>query len=258
MDEIKDIEQSVFSKLLDPALQTNPFGINRSGERAYRRAERIVAGIILLTNHILGEDDLRRLSRNIALSLLTQILDLKDEMRSLSSGKMRDLQVSIRHLISLVKMMVFSGFVSFQNAEVVTAALEELNTFVTVSARSALSESLQLSKEDFMDTHGPYKGQAKDIKDRVRIRDNVSIKDMSVISGTPPRQSGNATVLNQKSEGILSVLKAGGEQSLPDVAAHLPEYGEKTIQRELALLVERGIVKRTGLKRWSRYSLVAR
>src|SRR3989344_8026007 len=105
MDEIKDIEQSVFSKLLDPALQTNPFGINRSGERAYRRSERIVAGIILLTNHIPEEDDLRRLSRRIALSLLAHLLELKDEMRSLSSGRMRELKVSIRHLISLVKMM---------------------------------------------------------------------------------------------------------------------------------------------------------
>ena len=256
MDEIKDIEQSVFSKLLDPALQTNPFGINRSGERAYRRAERIVAGIILLTNHILVEDDLRRLSRRIALSLLAHLLELKDEMRSLSSGRMRELKVSIRHLISLVKMMVFSGFVSFQNAEVVTAALEELNTFITVSSRSSLSESLQLSKEDFMDPHSPYKGHFKDIKDRARIRDNVSIKDMSVMPGARPLQSDGATVLSQKSEGILSVLKAGGELNMPDIAAHLTEYGEKTIQRELAVLVERGIVKRTGLKRWSKYSLL--
>ena len=138
MDELKDTNQSVFSKLLDPVLQTNPFGVNRSGERAYRRLERIVAGIILLTNHMQGEDELRRLSRNIALSLLAQLLNLKDEMRSPSSTRMREFQASIRHLISLVKMMVFSGSVSFQNAEVAVAALEELNTFVSVSARSPL------------------------------------------------------------------------------------------------------------------------
>jgi len=255
MDELKDTNQSVFSKLLDPVLQTNPFGVNRSGERAYRRLERIVAGIILLTNHMQGEDELRRLSRNIALSLLAQLLNLKDEMRSLSSTRMREFQASIRHLISLVKMMVFSGFVSFQNAEVAVAALEELNTFVSVSARSPLSESIQLSKEDFMDTHSPYKGHIKDIKDRARIRDNVAIKDMSVMLDTRLAHSDPTTVLSQKSEGILGVLKAGGEQSMPDIAAHLPEYGEKTIQRELALLMERGIVKRTGLRRWSKYSL---
>ena len=168
---------------------------------------------------------------------------------------MREFQASIRHLISLVKMMVFSGFVSFQNAEVAVAALEELNTFVSVSARSPLSESIQLSKEDFMDTHSPYKGHIKDIKDRARIRDNVAIKDMSVMLDTRLAHSDPTTVLSQKSEGILGVLKAGGEQSMPDIAAHLPEYGEKTIQRELALLMERGIVKRTGLRRWSKYSL---
>ena len=255
MDDIKDIEQNVFSKLLDPVLQTNPFGMNRSGERAYRRAERIVAGIILLTNHIPKEDELRSLSRNIALSLLTHILELKDEMRLLSSNRMRELQVSIRHLISLVKMMVFSGFVSLQNTEVVIAALEELNTFIIVSARSSISESVQLSRDDFMDPASPYKGRIKDIKDRARIRDNLSIKDMSVMTDARLPQSDGLAVLSQKSEGILSVLKAGGEQSMPDIAAHLPEYGEKTIQRELAVLVGRGIVMRTCLKRWSRYSL---
>lgn len=257
MDNIKETVQSVFSKLLDPAIQTNPFGANRSGERAYRRAERIVAAIILLTNHISIEDELRRRSRHVALVILELLLDIKDEMRSLSSERTRDLHVKIRHLISLVRMLVFGGFISSQNAELTIVALEELNTFLITSARSSLSESLQLSREDFTDIQVNYKGHIKDIRDRAIIKDKMSIKDLSVKAiGQLPSPTGPAS-LSTRGQGIVSILKIGGELNLPDIAAHLPEYGEKTIQRELGLLMGLGIVKRTGLKRWSRYSLTS-
>ena len=54
----------------------------------------------------------------------------------------------------------------------------------------------------------------------------------------------------------MAILRAGTDFNIRDIAANLPEYSEKTIQREIATLVERGLVRRTGLKRWSRYSIV--
>ena len=257
MDELKGTNQSVFSKLLDPALHTNPFGTNLSGARAYRRAERIVAGVILLTNHLSREDELYRSTRKVSLALLPILLDLKDEMRSLTSSKMREFHGALRHLISLLKMLVFSGSVSVQNADAVTNALEELNTFVIASARSNLSESLQLSKEDFADPRVPYKGHLKDIRDRTRIRDIKSIKDMTTTSTAQTLASDDPNVLGTRGAAIVNILKVGGELNLPDIAAHLPEYGEKTIQRELTALIDRGVVRRVGLKRWSKYSLTS-
>src|SRR3989344_2117882 len=250
MDELKDTNQSVFSKLLDPALHTNPFGTNLSGARAYRRAERIVAGVILLTNHLSREDELYRSTRKVSLALLPILLDLKDEMRSLTSSKMREFHGALRHLISLLKMLGFSGSVSVQNADAVTNALEELNTFVIASARSNLSESLQLSKEDFADPQVPYKGHLKDIKDKARIRDALSLKDTVVASTTRTLTSDDSKVPGPRGEAIVNILKVGGELNMPDIAAHLPEYGEKTIQRELAALIGQGLVRRVGLKRW--------
>jgi DNA-binding HxlR family transcriptional regulator len=40
-----------------------------------------------------------------------------------------------------------------------------------------------------------------------------------------------------------------------EYAYNLPEFSEKMIQRELAALVQEGVVMKQGEKRWSRYSL---
>lgn len=254
MDGLKDSNQSVFSRLLDPAVRLNPFGSSRSGERIYRRAERIAASIVLLTNHVPPDEDLRKFSRKATLEFLETILSLKDELRSSTSQGVRDLEASMRYIVSLLKMMVFAGFVSRENTEIITSAIEELSSFIKLSGRSVLSEPIPLSKEDFSDAHYGHKGRITDIKDSPLIKDKSYVAGGSLRGSSP---SSGSTVLSQKGLGIVSALKTGGELNMPDIAAHLPEYGEKTIQRELGLLISKGIVKRTGLKRWSRYSLAA-
>ena len=257
MDPLKDTSQNVFSGLLAPSIQTNPFGANRSGERAYRRAERIAAAIILLTNHMREDDMLRVQARQSALSILPQILSLRDEMRSLTSQKMTEVLASIRHLISLLKMMVFGSHISSQNAEVTIAALEELSTLISLSTRSALTDTIRFGKEDFLDVRDDYKGHIKDIRDRASVKDSTAKKDSHKDGAirTPPVQSAQQD-LSARSQGIITILRSGGELMMPEIAAHLPEYGEKTIQRELNRLIAEGRVKRTGSRRWSRYSAI--
>jgi len=256
MDEIRDIKADLFSKFLDTPINTSPFGRNRSGDRMYRRAERLIAAVLLMTNHIPVDEILRTESRKVAASILPKTLACRDELRSNASPALSEFRVAIRHLTSLVRLMVFAGFVSSQNAEVVVSAADELGAFVLVAGRSALSESLVFSKEELTDVPDTYKGQ-RDIKDRTAVKDSNMLRDSRKVSFTGPSTTGGlpTTAVSPRGNGIVGILRAGGELNIRDIAANLPEYGEKTIQRELNALIQQGIVKRTGLKRWSRYSL---
>lgn len=53
----------------------------------------------------------------------------------------------------------------------------------------------------------------------------------------------------------MDILKFGGILGIKDIASNLPQYSEKMIQRELASLVQKGFVQKTGAKRWSRYQV---
>lgn len=54
---------------------------------------------------------------------------------------------------------------------------------------------------------------------------------------------------------ILKLIKDNREVSIKDITNYFPELSEKTIQRELVSFTESGILKKTGERRWSRYSL---
>ena len=61
---------------------------------------------------------------------------------------------------------------------------------------------------------------------------------------------------NSRQSIIINLLKRKKEIMIKDVTPLIEGCSEKTIQRELLSMVEMGILKKIGEKRWSRYSLL--
>ena len=259
MDELKDAQKTNnVSRFVDGQIvRTNPFGDNRAGERAYRRAERIAAAIHLLTNHIARDEPVRLKVRSGGADLLGKVLQLRDEMRATQSVNLHGLQSLIRELISLVRILAVSGFVSMQNANIMIEALDELGTYLTASQRSILAESVSLSREELMDIRSTYAQHAnraiKDVKDTTTVKDADTTSDKEKVSVNARQTEGQITLRGQS---IMDVLRSGGSLGIRDISSNLPEYSEKMIQRELAGLITLGKVRKLGLKRWSKYAIV--
>jgi len=255
MDDIRDIQKGDdFSKFIDAQnVWTDPFGNNRVAERLYRRVERVTAALYLLTRHVPSEEPLRQQVRILCTDLFKKVLDLKDEMRAVESSALLAFQSHIRNLISLTRMLTAGGFVSFQNAETVIAALDDLGSFASSSQRSALAEGVTFTKEDLTGDTSPLSDKSfiKDIKDKRIVKDKSAVRD-SIEERSVQRHSQSTAA---RAEGILAVLHGSGEVGIREIAARLPDYSEKMIQRELADLVKAGQVKKAGFKRWSKYSL---
>lgn len=54
---------------------------------------------------------------------------------------------------------------------------------------------------------------------------------------------------------IKTVLEAKPESTIKDISEVITDVGEKTIQRDLNMMIEQGQVIRQGERRWSKYSL---
>lgn len=54
---------------------------------------------------------------------------------------------------------------------------------------------------------------------------------------------------------ILKLIKDNREVTIKDIVTHFPDISEKTIQRELVSLSDSNVLKKTGERRWSRYTL---
>lgn len=258
MDEIRDTQKTdSISRFIDAhAVRTNPFGENRAGERAYRRSERIVAAVHLLTNHIDPNEPVSDAIRASGLALLSSLLELRSEMRSSRSELFGKVQAHIRHMISLVRVLTVSGYVSMQNATTMVEALDELGNFMTAAQRSALSESISVSRDDLLDMRAgkpsarPH--SIKDIKDTYGATIPMDKSNRQEMSSMGAQTVGQITV---RSQNILDTLQTGGSMGIKDICANLPEYSEKMIQRELAEMVANGKVLKSGLKRWSKYGV---
>ena len=92
------------------------------------------------------------------------------------------------------------------------------------------------------------------LSDKLSYKDNVS----SVRSG-----NGNVCPLpranvarDKRREIILQVLKDKKELTIKDISLKITDCSEKTIQRELVSMLRSGVLKKTGERRWSKYSLV--
>ena len=62
--------------------------------------------------------------------------------------------------------------------------------------------------------------------------------------------------LTDRAERIKTVLEAKPQATIKDIAEVITDVSEKTIQRELNSLIEKGQVMREGERRWSKYSVV--
>jgi hypothetical protein len=78
------------------------------------------------------------------------------------------------------------------------------------------------------------------------IRDIKDSKKTSEIKGHVKGHSDRASV-------ILDLVRKRKSLSIKDIAAVVTDCSEKTIQRELALLIEQGLVRKVGERRWSIY-----
>ena len=255
MDDIKDVaKKDHLTRFLgNRTLRIEAFGANISASRAYQRAERIVAALHLVTNHVSEREPARTLVRESGLDLLEHIFLLGDEMRNPESAASKGTHECMRKLVSGVRILSVSGHISPQNADALIEALDELGNFILVSQRTALSESASFEKEDFLDEG--FETPPRRISDtRIAKETTRPIKDKREHREMSDR---NAETTGQRGERILGVLKSQGQLGIKDIVSSLPEYSEKMIQRELKALGESGSVSKSGSKRWSVYSAVS-
>lgn len=258
MDDNKDVQKTEnLGKFFDSQnVRLNPFGDNRAADRAYRRAERITAAVHLLTNHIDQYEPIRQALRKESTLLLGMMLNVRDDMRSANSGAVVAAVSSIRHLISLVRMLAISGFASTQNVNAIVEALDELGNFMHVSQRTNFSESVVITRDELLDVGTlPARGATVAVKDIKDARSSDVEGGQRHVASSAVNAATNNGQMSVRTQSILEILKSSGSLGIKDICSNLPEYSEKMIQRELLTLVSEGKVQKAGLKRWSRYSV---
>lgn len=232
------------------------------------RAQKIVAALYLLTNHIDIENPLRLEIRAAATQMLKLVL---------LGSKIDDVKNTI---LSFLSVAVLTKEVSPENASIIESELSTLKVHHMQVSEPVLSHIFMNEKEHaLVEAKETSKTQEVSSLKSPEIRQHISlpeIRETSVPKETSSIQKVkiNDTVIqsnrgqvtdisipNKKDEKkarrgrVLEHLSKIELRSIKDISKFFTDCSEKTIQRELNDLVDEKIIVRVGDRRWSTYKL---
>lgn len=244
-----------------------------------KKAEKLTTALYMLTDLIREDDPMRRKIRETAIGVLS-------DTRGLSYAMTGDLYFHLARviaksweLVSLIEVCVVVGFISDMNYGILKNALVEfigdLRNRQRVEGFTHIQDlkigvgeanNFKLKSDFFKLDDAEIKTIQEQSTPEIEAREPkinkghlsrpVSDKHVSVIkpASVTPRPEHVGTQTDREGK-ILQLISEKKDISIRDIVSYFTEYSQKTIQRNLAALVEAGKIKRTGEKRWSRYSI---
>lgn len=232
------------------------------------RAQKIVAALYLLTNHIDTENPIRTEIRASATLMLKAVL---------LGSKIEDIK---NNILSFLSVAVLTKEVSSENALIIEEEFRNLKTTYTQVSEPVLSHLFIHDKEGALvelketkDNTLVSGSQSEEVRIQKSTHSSVKVSETRELSSMQkPKQleTSNQAIQrhdpgqdmpNKKDEKkarrtrVLEHLSKTELKTIKDVSKFFTDCSEKTIQRELNDLVEERVIVRVGDRRWSTYKL---
>lgn len=234
----------------------------------YRKLERITAALYMVTNILPLDEPMRLKLRSLGIEVFSDILSL---YRAPQEANIRNrLGAHIFEIVSLLGIAHISQHISSMNHTVlvreynaILVLLEEEKDTLIPEENSVVDDTFfssiptepldeATSQEKTLDRGAVTEGQ----KQQPFIKD--TFKKTTRPRSKIPRSSARVpdAKKHERRDVILGLLRERKRISVRDVALIVTDCSEKTLQRELLAMVEEGILRKEGERRWSTYSLL--
>lgn len=232
-----------------------------------KKTEKIVTAIYMVTSFISEDDPLHVQIRGNAVTLLADVFSCMEASVVHKTNTLFQSIVMIEQLISLFDVARQMGMISEMNAIIIRKELMGLQNVLHTEIHQNSVGQTQEEPHTQIDQHSflsellagditPQQKTVNDINDTtMSFKDNVVYKQNTVSDkGIPKRQTkperGEAS---KRRDQILDIFKTKKSISMKDLATRITNCTEKTLQRDLSLLIDQGHIEKKGSKRWSTY-----
>jgi predicted transcriptional regulator len=225
-----------------------------------KKTEKIVTALYLVTNLIKDNDPLKWEIRERCMSLISSTVALASIDSQEKNTFMRFFLSSILETRTFVNISLGSHIISKMNAELIIDEIDALVIHIKDRAMDDASRAGYVLSKSFFATESPSrtddKGQVKTDERKPptsfsgKINQSVSFRNMPK-NNTSIKDSSK----DSRKTSIIELLKKQPHQTIKDIVKDIPNCSTKTVQRELSNLVNSGVIKKEGDRRWSRYSL---
>lgn len=222
----------------------------------FKKTEKIVSAIYLVTSLIKDNEPLKWELRDEAIALLSLMMNLNSSTEVHKTSALQSFLSSSVKLKSLLNIADSGHLVSSMNAEIISREIELLTEFLREHSLQGMSKAGYILSDTFFSTD--MKAPEMSVPQppgfspiHHKVRTNIA---------SVPKNSPVATVhikdkKDTRQTAILELLQKGSHLTIKDFVKVITDCSEKTIQRELIELVEKGTIIKEGERRWSTYSL---
>lgn len=260
----RDISQADISVL---------FAGDSYGLFVFQKTEKLVKAVYLLTGLMNEKEPMRERARALANKMLENALAMSDRVWGEETYQ-KNLISAIGELSVLFDIAENTKMMSKMNHQIINSELKKLADFMITSSSNYSSAKIAFDQNLFDNNYNyvPEQNFISKTPSAEALSDETvsSIKDNNVSYKTPDNQNPVSNPIkmsvtkkipenknikdnNNRQDIILSMLKSGVKLTVKDFAQNIKDCSEKTIQRELLSLVAKGILKKEGERRWSKY-----
>lgn len=213
-----------------------------------QKSERIVSAIYLITDSIKDSDCIKWEIREEAISFVSNSHILYSHITGEKDYTYNIFINSLNKIKSLLKILELSKLASVMNANLISNELNHLKLYIEKNRNSLEELSGYILSNSYFATDNSGEMSINNIKSNIDKRDNFDNKNTSNNISKMPKKD--------RQENIINLLKNNSNLTIKDFVKVITDCSEKTIQRELTDMVTRGLIKKEGERRWSRYSLI--
>ncbi len=228
----------------------------------FKKTEKITAALYLVSGLLKDDEPIKWELRDRGVDLLSSSFTASSAVPGDKNIVIQSLFTAALETISLLNVAKLCNLVSEMNHKMLVKEIDNilgmLRDRLAQNAENAgyvLSESFfktpDLFSSGFRSDQRELKGHLSDSYAENKPKDRSLTKSMASNNDSSDLQNKK----NQRQESILSLLKGQSNLTIKDFSRVIKDCSEKTIQRELLDLVDKGVIKKEGERRWSKYSL---
>jgi len=234
----------------------------------FKKTEKITSALYLISSLIKDTEPIKWELREKGVGLLAASLAMNGIEPRDRNSDIHDFFSTSLETLSLLRVAHVAGLISEMNHSVLKNEIEGLVTLLKTkvfedAARAGyvLSDSFfktEISRTELSDENSQQASAQSSQNNSLFSRTNSVSQSKGIQLKQKADQKPKIAVKDKKDNrktAILELLKKQSNLTIKDFVKAISGCSEKTIQRELLDLVDKGIVKKEGERRWSTYSL---
>jgi hypothetical protein len=225
----------------------------------YNKANRLAAAIFVVSNIINNDEELKTKIKNLSLELVSLSVNLKDTNFTITRNTIFNLEKKSLELMSFLDIASMSELISKMNGNILK---EEFKSFIL--ELNKFSEKFEISKtasvNDVFNSFHAFNSETREMLPvatayglQKNLYQNQENSDLKNVSQTIVTNANGHNRKDNRRKAILEFIKGHNNANIKDIIPNITGCSEKTVQRELIVLIKEGKIKKIGERRWSRY-----